>query len=57
MMETVQQAYKNQLISAGVCSDRAAQVADTLSQVDLKVISEIWSQWAVTWEQVHQQAS
>jgi hypothetical protein len=57
MMELVKQAYKNQLIGAGVCSDRAAQVADTLSQMELQVITEIWSQWAVTWEQVHHQAS
>jgi hypothetical protein len=57
MEPVVKQAYKHQLIQAGVCSQRAAQVADTLSPAELQVIAGIWSQWAVTWEQLHQQAS
>jgi hypothetical protein len=55
-METVKQAYKNQLIKAGVSSQKAAQVADALSHRELMLITEIWSEWAVTWEQLHRQA-
>jgi hypothetical protein len=57
MEPAVKQAYKHQLIQAGVCSQRAAQVADTLSPAELQVITGIWSQWAATWDQLHQQAS
>jgi hypothetical protein len=56
-MENVKQAYKNQLIKAGVCSHRAAQVAENLSAGELQIITEIWSQWAVTWEQFNQSAA
>jgi tRNA(Met) C34 N-acetyltransferase TmcA len=52
----VQQAYKDQLIAAGVHHHRAAEVAENLSQDELKVISEIWSQWGHTWQQLEQPA-
>jgi hypothetical protein len=52
----VQQAYKDQLIAAGVHHHRAAEVAENLSQHELKVISEIWAKWGHTWQQLGQPA-
>jgi hypothetical protein len=52
-----QQAYKDQLIAAGVHHHRAAKVAENLSQSELKVISEIWSEWGNTWDQLVQPES
>lgn len=53
-METqLKQAYREQLIQAGVCQNRAVQVAETLTPIELEIITEIWSDWAVTWNQLN----
>jgi hypothetical protein len=48
------EAYKDQLIAAGVHHHRAAEVAENLSHNELRVISEIWSQWGHTWQLLDQ---
>lgn len=43
----LQQSYYNELIKVGVCPQKAEQAAMSMSQTELKMIAEIWSQWAV----------
>lgn len=43
--DVLQQAYKEQLIKAGVEPMRAMRVAATMTGEELSLISEIWSDW------------
>jgi hypothetical protein len=56
-VDNLRKAYRDHLIAAGVNQLWAAKVAANLSENDLKVITEIWSTWAETWQTLHQDAS
>lgn len=43
----LQQSYYHELIKAGVCPKKAQQAAMSMSNEELKMIAEIWIQWAV----------
>lgn len=43
----LQHSYYNELIKAGVCPKKAQQAAMSMSREELKMIAEIWLQWAV----------
>lgn len=44
--EKLEQSYKDQLVKAGVDFHRAEQAAKILSREELKLIGEIWPEWA-----------
>jgi hypothetical protein len=43
----LQHSYYNELIKSGVCPEKAKQAAISMSNEELKMIAEIWIQWAV----------
>ncbi len=45
-LSQLQRSYYQQLIKAGVSSDRAFNAARSLTQEQLEIISEIWSDWS-----------
>jgi hypothetical protein len=55
-MEKYKQAYKEQLIQAGINQHRAEQVSAQLTPIELQMISEIWSTWATTWDRLKELA-
>jgi hypothetical protein len=56
-VDNLREAYRDHLIQAGVNQLWAAKVAANLTSTDLKVITEIWSTWADTWQDLHQDAT
>jgi hypothetical protein len=56
-VDNLRKAYRDHLIAAGVNQLWAAKVAANLSANDLKVITEIWSTWAETWQTLHRDAT
>lgn len=50
-LSQLQRSYYQQLLKAGVASERAFQAARSLSQEQLLIISEIWSDWSRVTEQ------
>jgi hypothetical protein len=43
----LQHSYREELIKAGVCPQKAEQAAMSMSSEELMMIAEIWVQWAV----------
>ncbi|MGK7877109.1 MAG: hypothetical protein AB4426_28595 [Xenococcaceae cyanobacterium] len=48
-------AYREQLVKAGVKPQKAEQAAKTLTEEELQLISEIWSDWAVIFYQIERE--
>jgi len=46
--DRLEESYKNQLIGAGVNLYEAEQAARLLTWEELRLIGEIWPEWAVT---------
>lgn len=46
-LSQLQHSYYQQLLKAGVTQERAFQAARSLNQEQLKIISEIWSDWSI----------
>ncbi len=52
--DQLKQAYKEQLLRAGVEPHKAEQAANTVSSMnkqELQLLSDIWSDWAVAYSQ------
>jgi SOS response regulatory protein OraA/RecX len=52
----LRQAYKAQLIQAGVDHHLAEQAAENLTAIELEMITEIWLSWSLTWKLLLQEA-
>lgn len=46
--DRLEESYKNQLIGAGVSFLKAEQAARLMTWEELRLIGEIWPDWAVT---------
>ncbi len=46
--DRLEESYKNQLIGAGVGFRKAEQAARLMTWEELRLIGEIWPEWAVT---------
>jgi len=46
--EKLKRSYQKQLIKAGVEPQRATQAATTMTLEELRLIGEIWQEWAQT---------
>jgi hypothetical protein len=47
----LEHSYRDQLVKAGVAFHKAEQAAKSLTSEQLKLIGEIWPEWAVTFSQ------
>ena len=54
MSQNLKEKYKSQLIKVGVPLFKAEQAAQTLTLEQLKIIGEIWPDWAKILDLEHQ---
>lgn len=50
----LKKSYKDQLLKAGVDSEKAGEAAENLSFEELLLIREIWQDWSILFSEIEQ---